>query len=421
MRSFLGFNKSIASMGIIIFLFFFIFGMPTPLGSLTPLLTVLILFWALLNYKKYIIYIPKEILFLFLFLFFDFIVCLIVPVVLGTYDFSIVKTKLNFIASSLAVYVVASSFASNNNITDKNFFNFLLGVFFVQVILVILMLINSDFSQVITSFTRSSDQGTRVLESYAGARGLGIADSSAFGFAIVMGLFILLTFFSYKNNFIGFKFFIILLLLGAVASISAGRTAMLGLIFGVIYLFLNFNNLRSFVTLALISLIFLGVGLFLISIDRNDIQNETLGYFYSYSMEPLLNYMDDGVLTSSSTEALQRMYFPLSEKQYLIGDGMYMDGESYYMGTDAGYMRFILFYGMFFSSLLYLFFAYFVFKVGILCKRNALFLLFLLLFSFALHYKGEVVLFSISYNKVLFLILFFIYMRSINMDRRLLS
>lgn len=415
---FLGDYGVLACIGITLFLFFFIFGMPTPVGSLTPLLTLGVVIWAIFNYKKYFLIIPKEVFYLFIFLFFDLFICLTIPYFFGTYDFSIIQTKINFLASILATFILAKSFSSNDKITDKQFFNLLLSLFAIQTILVITMLANSDLSQIVTSFTRSSDQGTRVLESYAGARGLGIADSSAFGFAIVMGLFIFLTFFSYKNNIISFKYFFALLLLGGVASISAGRTAILGLVFGIVYLFLNFRNIRSFLTLISTFLILIVAGYLLLSIDRNSIQNETLGYFYSYSMEPILNYINEGSLASSSTDALHNMYFPLTEKQFLIGDGRYMEGESYYMATDAGYMRFALFYGSIFSLLVYVYFIYFVSKIAILNKKYALLLFFLLIFSFALHYKGEVVLFSISYNKVLFLILFFVYMKAQQFGRK---
>lgn len=419
--TFLGNNGLLASIGITLLLFFFIFGMPTPIGSLTPLLTVGVVLWGGLNYQRYFLYFPKEILFLFLFLFFDLLVCLFVPVLMGTYDFSIIQTKVNLIASLLATYVLARSFSLNNKISDKHFFNLLLAVFAIQVVLVAVMLINSNISQAITTFTRSSDQGMRVLESYAGARGLGIADSSVFGLAIVMGLFVFLTFFSYKNKFINFKYFIFLVLLGGVASISAGRTAILGLVMGLIYLFLNLNNIRSIVTLTSVFLIFLVLGSFLLSIDRSSIQNETLGYFYSYSMEPILNYVNTGSLATSSTDALQNMYFPLTERQYLIGDGYYMVAGRYYMETDAGYMRFALFYGGIFSLILYGYFTYFVTKVASFNKKYLVPLFFLLLISFALHYKGEVVLFSISYNKILFLILFFLYLRSIGLKKVALS
>lgn len=412
-NSFLGAKGLLSSMGVSLFLFFFIFGLPTPMGSLTPLITIGIVSWAMLNFKKYFLLIPKEIFYLFIFLLFDLLVALIIPCVFGTYDFAIVQTKINFIASILATYVLARAFSSSDKITDKHFFNLLLNVFTLQAVLVVLMLVNSDLSQMITSFTRSSDQGTRVLETYAGARGLGIADSSVFGLAIVMGLLLFLPFFQYKMKFINFKYFIFLVFFGGIASISAGRTAILGLILGLTYLLLNFKNLRVSLTLISVFLIFLFVGSILLSIDRSSIQNETLGYFYSYSMEPILNYMNTGSFSSTSTEALQNMYFPLTEQQYLIGDGRYMNGESYYMATDAGYMRFALFYGAIFSSFLYGYFSYFVLKIAFLNKKYAIFLIFILFLSLALHYKGEVIFFAISYNKALFLILLFIYMRSI--------
>lgn len=413
-------NGFLSSIGIVILLFFFIFGIPTPAGSLTPLLTLGIIFWAIFNYKKYLLYIPKEVFYLFLFLLFDLVVCLVVPVVFATYDFSIIQTKVNFIASILAAFVLAKYLSLNNNISDKRFFNLLLSAFTIQITLVILMLLNADFSQIITSFTRSSDQGARVLETYAGARGLGFADSSAFGFAIVMGLFIFISFFSYKNKFINFKYFIALILLGSIASVSAGRTAILGLMLGLLYLLLNFRNLRSFITLTSTFLLIIFLFYFLLSIDRQSIQNETLGYFYSYSMEPILNYIATGSLASSSTDALHNMYFPLTEQQYLIGDGRYMEGESYYMATDAGYMRFILFYGGVFSLLFYSYFVYFISKLGFISKKYLTLLMFFMFLSFTFHYKGEVVLFSIAYNKVLFLVLFFIYLKSVILNKKVL-
>lgn len=408
-------------LGIVVLMFFFVFGMPTPVGSIAQLLTVLIVVWSLFNCKKYYFYIPKEILYLFIFLLFDFLMCLLIPCILGTYDFSIVSTKLNFIASILATYVVASFFSSSNMVTDEVFFKFLLSIFLIQAIIIVLMLLDSDLAQLITSYTRSSDQGTRVIESYNGARGLGVADSSVFGLAIVMGVFIFISFFSYKKKYIGFKYFVFLLLIGGMASVSAGRTAILGMIFGLIYLMLNFKNIRSFVTLTILFLVSLVVGYILINIDRDSIRNETLGSFYAYSMEPIINYMRTGTLSTGSTDVLQRMYFPLTEKQYLIGDGRYMEGEKYYMSTDVGYMRFALFYGGFLSLCLYFYFIYFVSKIAILSKKYCTFLIFLLIFSFTIHYKGEVILFAISYNKILFLILFFVYMRYIEQKRGLYS
>ncbi|MEB6481020.1 hypothetical protein [Acinetobacter vivianii] len=396
-----------ASAGFLVFLFLFIFGMPTPIGSLTPLLTLGVIAWGVVYYKKNFLYMPKAIFYLFIFLLFDLLVSLIIPIILSTYDFSIIQTKVNFFVSILATYFLAK-YMLDQNISSKKFFNLLLKVFVLQSILIVGMLLNSELSQSITSFTRDSDQGMRVLDTYSGARGLGVADSSAFGLAIVMGFFIFLSFFAYKNKYINFYFFIFLLLIGVVASISAGRTAMLGLFFGGGYLFFNAKNLRAFIMLVSTLLIVFCVGYVLLNVEQTSIKNETLALFYSYSMEPILNYTNTGGFSSTSTDALQDMYFPLTEQQFLLGDGRYTDGVKYYLSTDAGYMRFVLFYGAFFSFLLYAAFALFVLKVVSINKKYTLLCFMLLIFSFILHYKGEVILFAVSYNKVLFLILFYI-------------
>lgn len=408
-------NYGLISLGCIItLLFFFIFGIPTPIGSLTPILTVGVILFSLLNYKKYFLLFPREFVYLFLFLLFDLLICLIIPIVLNTFDFSIIRTKVNFIISMFAVYILAKYFSENANVSIKDFFNLLLSVFALQAIIMVVMLVDSNVSQTITSFTRSNDQGVRVLEIYAGARGLGIADSSAFGLAIVMGLFLFLTFFCYKNKFINFNYFILLIFLGGGASISAGRTAVIGVMCGFLYLLLSFKNSRSFYTLVAISSLLFFLFYFLLSIDYRAIQNQTLGYFYAYSMEPILNFINEGKLSSTSTDTLYNMYFPLTEQQFIIGDGRYMDREGYYMATDAGYMRFALFYGMFFSFFLYFYFLFFIYKVSLFNQKYLLFFIFLAFLTFVFHYKGEVVFYAISYNKLLFLILFFVYFRSIS-------
>lgn len=397
---------------LIVFVFLFVFGMQTVFGSIARLITLFIIVFGVINYNKYFSEFPKDVFYLFVYLFFDLIVAFVVPCYLATYDFSIIPTKLNFIASLLATYLLAKYLVLNNYINENSFINLLLSVFLLQVIIILAMLLNSDFSEIITKFTRTGDQGQRVLDSYAGARGLGIADSSVFGLAIVMGLFILLSFFAYKNKIINIKYFTILLGLGTIAAVSAGRTALLGLLLGLLYLIVTITSKRSlFVLLASSIMFLLGIG-FLLNVNQSAIENQTLSYLYSYVMEPFINYSQGGEFTTGSTDILQKMYFPLNEQQILIGDGKYMVGEQYYMSTDAGYMRFALFYGVFFSLLLYLYFIYFMIKVALKSKKNYFFVILLLIFSFILHYKGEVILFSISYNKLLFLILFFIYFDS---------
>lgn len=342
------------------------------------------------------------------------ILSFIIPTTLGTYDFSIIPTKLNFIISLLATYILAKYFSLKSNFTERDFSKILLSVFLIQSLVILSMLMSPNLAELIISITRNSEQGSRVIETYGGARGLGLADSSAFGLAIVMGLFIFLTFYCYKQKFISLNYFIILITIGSIASISAGRTAILGLLFGLLYLIINLRNLRSILILILLSILSVISLSFLLNINSSNIENKALQVLYNYSMEPILNYTQTGSFSSRSTDDLQTMYFFLTESQHLHGDGKYMIGDKYYMETDAGFMRFSLFYGTIISTFLYLYFIKFTIKVYGKNKKYLLPILLLVTLSFILHYKGEVILFAVSYNKVLFLILFYIYLRSFN-------
>lgn len=69
-----------------------------------------------------------------------------------------------------------------------------------------------------------------------------------------------------------------------------------------------------------------------------------------------INYKEGNGFTSVSTTDLQEMYFSLSLKTFFFGDGHFLDRDGhYYMQTDAGYMRLIMYFGMWGFSLLFLF------------------------------------------------------------------
>lgn len=390
--------------------FFFIFGMKTPIGSLAQILTALLCFLGFFFYGKRLLKSSKPFFYIVLFLIYDFVICGLWGVYSGVYDFSILITKTNVILSVVATYILSIFFSDNYN--KKDFFVFLSSIFFIQSLIVLAMLLNPAFSDFIMTYTKDSALTERMLDSYSGARGLGLADSAAFGFSVVMALFVLLTFYSYKKNYIGGIYFLLVISLGLIASISAGRVSLLGVFVGLFFwaLYLNRTKILRLILLTFVSLVF--ILSYLISIRNSVIEPAALSVLYNYSMEPIFNYIDYGELRSSSTDILQKMYFPLSEKQLLIGDAKYMDGNAYYMRTDAGYMRFTLFYGAINSIILYFAFAFLLFFVY--CKLNSQdekkLVLLIGVLSFLLHYKGEIILFAVSYNKLLLLVVFYLYL-----------
>ncbi|MEB5928258.1 hypothetical protein [Acinetobacter schindleri] len=402
-------SKKILYLIIFFITFFFIFGVKTPIGSLGQILTACIIFMGLFFYNKKLILMPKFVFFLLIFLLVDISISLVWPIILNTYDFSIIPTKVNLVLSIISCYILSFYFYEKFN--ERTFFRFICLVFLVQSLIVFLMLINSDFSNFIMTNTKDSAIVERMVNNYSGSRGLGLADSAAFGFSVVMALFILIVFYSFVKKHINIVEFLPIIFFGTIASISAGRISILGLILGLVILVISLRSKKVFIVISFISVSSFFTLNYLIGLRYEVIEMSSLSSFYNFMMEPIFSYIDYGVFATSSTDGLKNMYFTLSESQFIYGDAKYSEGAGYYMGTDAGYMRFSLFYGAINSLYLYMVFFSFLFFLCLKFKNNIdkIFMFLVISLSFMLHYKGEVVLFSISYNKLLFLVLFFLY------------
>lgn len=400
----------------LVFLFFF--GAKTPLGVDVSVLCNL-LFLSLTFFlvgKKY--YMPKIAFYFFVFLLVDLIISLIYPIVKQTYDFGFVQTKTNVFVSLLNIYNI-SYYLYRKNIKEKQVIKLLLVVFSLQSILILYSLLNPDFAELIASIVKSEKSIERMM-TYGGARGLGFTSYSAFGLAIIMSLSLIILFYSYYSRYISKIFFIVLLPVFVVASLSAGRSAIIGLILSLLIFNLKKRNVMKPVLL-LFAVAFLYVFLYK-QIDSMKIESNSLSSLYSYLFEPISNFYSKGKLTTSSTDGLYSMYFPLTPKQFFIGDARYLNPTGgYYLHTDAGYMRFCLYYGAFFSMAIYVCFIAVLYgvykKVNSSYQKKTLLVVFFM--SFILHYKGEVVLFALGYNKVLFFVLFtFMFNKRFLLDRR---
>ncbi len=121
--------------------------------------------------------------------------------------------------------------------------------------------------------------------------------------------------------------------------------------------------------------------------------------FIDWLLEPVFNFVKNGKFESASTNDLGNMYknFSPSDKTLAFGDGYWLgsDGKGYYGKTDVGFMRNILFGGVFYCILLYslvcffLFFLYQSLKFG--KKKGAEFLVFVMFIQFLLfELKGDI-------------------------------
>lgn len=121
--------------------------------------------------------------------------------------------------------------------------------------------------------------------------------------------------------------------------------------------------------------------------------------FLDWLLEPVFNFIENGKFESASTNSLGNMYknFSPSDKTLAIGDGYWigLDGKGYYGKTDVGFMRNILFGGIFYCILLYslvgffLFFLYQSLKSG--KKKGSAFIVFVMFSQFLLfELKGDI-------------------------------
>ena len=120
--------------------------------------------------------------------------------------------------------------------------------------------------------------------------------------------------------------------------------------------------------------------------------NTAIEGWYNWAMDPIIDLFSTGKIQTSSTDSLLGMYFLPEWKTILFGDGFYMDPitGSYYMAVDVGFLRPMLFYGIFLTLIAYSIPVLLFFSLFILDKRNWILSALLILTMFVFELKGEV-------------------------------
>ncbi|CAM3818980.1 hypothetical protein SPPR111872_22995 [Sphingobacterium prati] len=340
-----------------------------------------------------------------------------------TLDFTIAKAYL-LVLFLLLVSMYLYPILVVGVVPEKRFYfilKLLVSVFLIQSCVEIFAFVNPVVKGIVSFF-----QKDLVAEKdMGGIRALALTGNPFFDLAAGFGLiFIVFVFkitmngekedyFSVKNSL----FFIVLF----VGSFFAGRTAFVGLGVALVLYFLSLGaRLKKAISFIRLVLIVAGISYLLYNIllpseIKEIVENQLLPFVF----EAVYNYIDTGETSTKSGEILQQMYFPISWQTFLVGDGKYTgDDGGYYMHSDAGIMRNILFYGIF--GLLFILFGhlFYFFKplgrilpemkrgISVANVNKLLFFLSLLLYTLALQYKGEVLLFMPIIQVLLFYICF---------------
>ncbi|MCK3654744.1 hypothetical protein A4G19_02885 [Pasteurellaceae bacterium Macca] len=164
-------------------------------------------------------------------------------------------------------------------------------------------------------------------------------------FYIVLQHFLLA--YNAKNNTIPSIFFLLLLFIGLIS----GRT----------FLFLSAVSFLVYFKWRYIPMLFIFAGCCLF-LAINFADNK----YVLHALEPLINLLQDKGTISSSSENLVKNHLYIPQlKQILFGDGLYYTPTGgYYGATDSGFIRQVLYGGIGYLSLCFLFTAYFVKRIA---------------------------------------------------------
>ena len=224
----------------------------------------------------------------------------------------------------------------------------------------------------------------------------GFAGFSGFGCAFLVTCAAVITCYLFLNKNISLKQCKVYSIIFIVGSFYYGRIGFVVAVFtfGFFSIYLLFHNKpRLFLFYIFILLLFIFL-VFALYFAIPEIQP-----FIDWLLEPILNYFKNGKIESASTNSLGKMYenFSPSDKTLLLGDGYWLglDGSGYYGKTDVGFMRNILYGGVFYTLLLYFLIVIFLFFLFFNLKQNktkgAGFLTFVMFIQFMLfELKGDI-------------------------------
>lgn len=379
--------------------FFILFNFPIPIVYNSLILSLIILF-LLITCNKSLqkdslgLIKNKSILYVIILMTFLIPIAVILAIAHESYDFSIIKANILTIItiiSTILLYPLIDKYVpnSNNNYHTTKVIEFIIILMAIQSIIEVLAFISPSILNIVRFFQKESV--VNIGEGYLNIRGLALTGNPFFSLASAFALtFILLVQYSLESHKEQKKilFYFILIFIG---SLFSGRTAFIGILFCLVYFLLSKGNKlkQFFSSIASASLILpcLIIIYNLLPINfKQDINNNLLPFIFEF----IYNYSETGKLsTESSNILIEQMYFSLDIKTILFGDGYYTDQNgSYYKNTDSGYMRNILFYGIF--GMIYIIYTQCLFLKSIFSIKNyKLFTIIVFSLLLILHAKGE--------------------------------
>lgn len=300
--------------------------------------------------RKVLRYLKKKNVFL-LFLLWGILI-LLAPLIHGTMDFSYLGEFITIVTAGLyclAICVRICKTEGEDELSEK-FMRIFIYAMVLYVFSSIIAIVFPPYREFILKTVSMSDYARGVIQVEKYRTRIGFAGLSVYSSGIkcaLANLFVL--FFAFKSlrerKKISFKiwFSYVLTILGEF--LYSRTSLLLSIILFVVFVFLVLTKLGR-VTLFL-KFVLLGAFIVLFAIlliGQFEGDNASL----AWQLEVLVNMLNGRGFNATSLNIMKRMAFVPSIPTLLFGDGRYAGvNGGYYMSTDLGYMRSILYYGLF--------------------------------------------------------------------------
>jgi hypothetical protein len=169
----------------------------------------------------------------------------------------------------------------------------------------------------------------------------------------------------------GYKIYICLFLL-LFGSLLTGRTAFVGLGMGALMcLFIFRKPIKTLISLLQTTILFL-LFLFVVFLFMpSQRQTALVNHVFPFAFEMFYQYEETGRLSTHSTDImLYDHYYEIPEDVMFRGTGRYLKSDGYYGDTDAGYMRTVLYGGVFYLLYLIFYQTLYFYEPLLISKRN---------------------------------------------------
>jgi hypothetical protein len=308
----------------------------------------------------------------------------------------IVKFIFALIASAIIIQFVLNYFPNNS-------LSVLIKIMVISSLVIaiacIMEFFNPNVKLILSQIIYDPPGHTNYVESF---RSKGFASSGGSSLSVGLAMSAILSIFLIKQSkgFYAFLWLITTFIISC-STLFVGRTGT--------FLLLGFLLLQSVNILSIkkiITSIFMVSALYYSSSFLNDTQTNIV---YSYSLEPIKNYIEMGTFSSNSTTALKSMFYMPDLEHLLWGAGYWRYPTHNYQLSDVGYLKVLFAFGIFGFIVFYsyqIFIYYSAYKYYVRIKNFKFGFLFLFSFPFIIEFKEEYFLQNYAFKMLILLIMF---------------